>query len=37
MSTPFYIGALIIITTVFANGFLKYYQKKENVQLNKHD
>ena len=33
MSLPFYGGALIIICTVIANGFLKYYQqKKENIQ-----
>jgi drug/metabolite transporter (DMT)-like permease len=38
MSIPFYIGALIIIATVLANGFLKSYTaKKENIQLNKHD
>lgn len=29
MSTPFYVGALMIITTVLANGFLKNYQKKK--------
>ena len=30
MSTPFYVGSLMIITTVLANGFLKNYQKKRN-------
>ena len=29
MSTPFYVGALMIITTVLANGFLKYYKEKK--------
>ena len=29
MSAPFYVGALMIITTVLANGFLKNYQKKK--------
>ena len=33
MSTPFYVGALMIITTVLANGFLKNYQKKRNHSI----
>ena len=36
MST-FYVGALMIITTVLANGFLKIIRKKGIIQLNKHD
>ena len=32
MSTPFYVGALMIITTVL-NGFLKNYQKKRNHSI----
>ena len=29
MSIPFYVGALIIIATVLANGFLKSYEAKK--------
>ena len=33
MSTSFYVGALIIIATVLANGFLKYYQEKRKHSI----